>query len=152
MASDTTSALSEGINVEHRKPGDLDLHQTDAATFHFTIRTPLPPADLTLTAHAMISCYGKRARILIKCWRRPGHRPETMLVTAYKLNNSAVFSLLNPRRLGYKKEDYNLGTREIRQRPTPVCSASTCSFLRAAGSKFVGVMQIPTPFLRLIGN
>lgn len=26
VASDTTSALSEGINVEHRKPGDLDLH------------------------------------------------------------------------------------------------------------------------------
>lgn len=48
VASDTTSASSEGINVEHRKPGDLDLHQTDAATFHFTIRTPLPP-DLTLT-------------------------------------------------------------------------------------------------------
>lgn len=75
----------------------------------------------------------------------------TMLVTLYELNNSAVFSLLNPRRLGYKKEDYNLGTREIRQRPT-LYSASTCSFLRAAGSKFVGVMQIPTPFLRLIGN
>lgn len=52
VASDMTSALSEGINVAHRKPGDLDLHQTDAATFHFPIRTPLPPADLTLTVCA----------------------------------------------------------------------------------------------------
>lgn len=50
VASDTTSALSEGINVEQRKPGDLDLHHTDAATFHFTIQTPLPPADSTVCA------------------------------------------------------------------------------------------------------
>lgn len=99
----------------------------------------------------MISRDGKKARILIKYWRRQGHRPGTMLVTSYKLNNSAVFSLLNPRRLGYKKEDYNLGTREIRQWPT-LYSASTCSFLRAAGSKFVGVIQIPKLFLRLTGN
>lgn len=51
VTSDMTWALSEGINVEHRKPGDLALHQTDA-TFHLTIRTPLPTADLTLTVCA----------------------------------------------------------------------------------------------------
>lgn len=67
-----------------------------------------------------MSCYGKKVRILIKYWSMLGHRPETMLDTSYKLNNSDVFSLLNPCRLGYKKEDYNLETREIRQRLTPL--------------------------------
>lgn len=34
VASDATSGLSEGRAVEHRKPGDLDLHQADTASFH----------------------------------------------------------------------------------------------------------------------
>lgn len=40
VASNTTSTLSVGINVEHRKPGDLDLHQMYTATFLFTTQTP----------------------------------------------------------------------------------------------------------------
>lgn len=38
VASDTTLGLSERIAVKHRKPGDLDLHQTDTATFHFRLQ------------------------------------------------------------------------------------------------------------------
>lgn len=57
VASNTTSGLSERIAMEHGKPGDLDRHQKDTATFHFTPSCDCAHDDIRLK---------KKVRILMK--------------------------------------------------------------------------------------